>query len=236
MSLLNSNDSIQRKTDRPLTQLIFRGLGLLTLGALVLTIIGQTTSSSLEAFTHPKVETKVGIVLFVVAWVATCFVLLALRGKYNEIEDGEHRLLLAVGMSLPFLLVRLMYSVLSIFVHNSDFNIVNGNVTIMLVMSVLEEFAIVIICLGIGLTLQVRPPVAYMEQPQTGYREHQGYRSHNERRGPSSSEPQYQSYAPDPYEAEMAPDPKRPRRQRRIRGGPITQLVRLAANELQDRR
>ncbi|KAL1861172.1 hypothetical protein Plec18170_001687 [Paecilomyces lecythidis] len=105
----------------------------------------------------------------------------------------------------------------------------------MLVMSVLEEFAIVIICLGIGLTLQVRPPVADLEQPQTGYPEHQGHRSHSERRGQRSSEPQYQSHARDPYEAEMEYGPKRPKRQGR-RGGPITQLVRLAADEIQDRR
>ncbi|KAJ9211496.1 hypothetical protein DTO166G4_6917 [Paecilomyces variotii] len=230
------NDSIDRKTNRPLNPLIFRGLLFLTLAALIVGIVGQTTGgSSAATLAHPKIETKIGIILFVVIWVAICFILLALRGRYNDIEDGEHRLLAAVGMSLPFILVRLIYSVLSVFVHNSDFNMITGNVTIMLVMAVLEEFAVVVICLGIGLTLQVRQSVADPEQPQTGYPADQGYRNQREGKGPRSSEPRYQPTPADPYEAEMSYLPKQPRRHRR-RGGPITQLVRLAADEIQDRR
>lgn len=191
----------------------------------MLTIVGQTIDPSLETLAHPKVETKAGIIIFLATWVATCLVLLALRARYDDIEDGEHRLLLAVGISLPFLLVRLIYSIIYIFAHSLQFNIVTGNVTIMLVMAVLEEFAIVVICLGTGLTLQVRPPVPDLERSRGEYQEYQEYRSPSETRQPKSSEPQYQSHA-----AEADHVPRRQRRHRR--GGPITQLVMLAADEI----
>lgn len=74
-------------------------------------------------------------------------------------EAGEHRLLVAVGLSAVFIFVRLLYAILIWFAANSTFNFASGNDTVMLFMSVLEEFAVVIICIAIGLTLRVRKPV-----------------------------------------------------------------------------
>ncbi|EHA20643.1 hypothetical protein ASPNIDRAFT_190297, partial [Aspergillus niger ATCC 1015] len=146
------NDSIQRKTGRGLLPAFFRLIGLLTLAGMVLCIVGSSMSSSLQGITN-SIEAKVGDVLYVIAWACLCVLLLVVGSKYASIEDGEHRLLLAVGISVPLLFVRLIYSLLSVFTHNPTFNMLTGNVTVFLVMAVLEEIVIVGICLGVGMTL-----------------------------------------------------------------------------------
>lgn len=79
--------------------------------------------------------------------------MMAMRVKW--IQNGERRLVLAVAISVPFILVRLIYSAILSFAHNPRFNLISGSVTINLVMAVLEEFVVIIVCLGIGLTLRV---------------------------------------------------------------------------------
>jgi len=62
-----------------------------------------------------------------------------------------------VAISLPFLLVRTVYSALSAFTHSLNFNILIGSVSTYLSMAVLEEFAIFILFLSIGFTLRIIP-------------------------------------------------------------------------------
>ncbi|KAJ5934392.1 hypothetical protein N7466_003939 [Penicillium verhagenii] len=99
---------------------------------------------SISVFEHPSAKIKIGTILFVVA----C--------KRSAVGRGERRALFAVGLSLPFLAVRLLYSVLMWFLSSSTFNFMDGNPTVELVMSVLEEFAVVIICTWVALTLEVK--------------------------------------------------------------------------------
>ncbi|GJP87565.1 hypothetical protein AlacWU_00464 [Aspergillus niger] len=211
------NDSIQRKTGRGLLPAFFRLIGLLTLAGMVLCIVGSSMSSSLQGITN-SIEAKVGDVLYVIAWACLCVLLLVVGSKYASIEDGEHRLLLAVGISVPLLLVRLIYSLLSVFTHNPTFNMLTGNVTVFLVMAVLEEIVIVGICLGVGMTLEVRQrPTEYeaCEAPAQGGSELE-----------SQQRPDITSYNPK----------KQERRQKKRRGGPISQLIGLAIDEIRSRR
>ena len=78
---------------------------------------------------------------------------------------GEGRLIAAVFCSLPFILVRLAYSAVSAFGHDSTFNIVNGSVTVMLLTVVLEEIAVVAIYTITGLKLEIIPK---HQQSQSG--------------------------------------------------------------------
>ncbi|RDH39642.1 hypothetical protein BDQ94DRAFT_7323 [Aspergillus welwitschiae] len=211
------NDSIHRKTGRGLLPAFFRLIGLLTLAGMVLCIVGSSMSSSLQGITN-SIEAKVGDVLYVIAWACLCVLLLVVGSKYASIEDGEHRLLLAVGVSVPLLLVRLIYSLLSVFTHNPTFNMFTGNVTVFLVMAVLEEIVIVGICLGVGMTLEVRQrPTEYeaCEAPAQGSSELE-----------SQQRPDMTSYSPK----------KQERRQKKRRGGPISQLIGLAIDEIRSRR
>lgn len=103
---------------------------------------------------NPK--TKASLVLFLVAWLGLGILLLLIGAHFSTIEAGEHRLLFAVGVSMPLILIRLVYSYLSVFGQRTEFNMFTGNVTIMLVMVVLEQIGVVVVCLGVGLTLDKR--------------------------------------------------------------------------------
>lgn len=102
---------------------------------------------------NPK--TKASLVLFLVAWLGLGILLLLVGARFSSIEAGEHCLLFAVGVSMPLILIRLVYSYLAVF-GQREFNMFTGNVTIMLVMVVLEQIGVVVVCLGVGLTLDRR--------------------------------------------------------------------------------
>lgn len=123
---------------------------------MALSIAGITANMSSEGLAHPDIKTKVGMILYVVSWAQMVLLLLVLVIRRGSLERGEHRTLLAVAISSPFILVRVLYALFVWFLHNSAFSMINGNVTVQLVMSVLEEFAVVIVCLAVGLTLRVR--------------------------------------------------------------------------------
>lgn len=205
-----------RKTAKPLPPIIFRLVGLFALVAVILSIVGATKNSDIS---HGLVttETKVGLILYLVAWIGVCGLFLLVLMRTQSIEDGEHRLLLAVGISLPLILVRLIYSFIYAFGQKAEFNMLSGNVTIQLVMSVLEEFIVVLVCLGIGLTLQVRPAAEYTQQPSV-------YSGEGDSVELESGHLQGQR-----REKTRAQKPKR-------RGGPITRLVMYIVDEVNDRK
>jgi hypothetical protein len=74
----------------------------------------------------------------------------------SSIEKGENRTLAAVVVSAPFILVRIIYAMLLFFLANSTFNMIDGNNTVQLVMSVFDELIVVFVCLAVGFTLGVR--------------------------------------------------------------------------------
>ncbi|KAJ5960716.1 uncharacterized protein N7479_007866 [Penicillium vulpinum] len=214
--LSRANDSIMRKTANPLPPIIFRLVGLFALVAVILSIVGATENSDI---THAliNIKTKIGLILYLVAWIGVCGLFLLVLNRSQSIEDGEHRLLLAVGVSLPLILVRLIYSFIYAFGHKSQFNSLSGSVTIQLVMSVLEEILVVLVCLGIGLTLQVRPAAEYTQQPSVSSRgedsvELESGRLQGQRRA------------------------KRRDQKQKRRGGPITRLIMFVVDEVNDRK
>ncbi|KAJ5204855.1 uncharacterized protein N7498_005734 [Penicillium cinerascens] len=155
--LSRANLSIQHTTSRPaLPSTAFSLFRILTVVAMAISIAGITANMSAEGLAHPDIKTKVGMILYLVSWAAMVLILLVVTSRRSSLERGEHRTLLAVAISSPFILVRVIYATLIWFLHNGTFSILNGNETVILVMSVLEEFVVVIVCLGVGMTLRVR--------------------------------------------------------------------------------
>ncbi|CAL5866895.1 uncharacterized protein PFLUO_LOCUS1106 [Penicillium psychrofluorescens] len=151
------NESIKNtRYHAVLPDLAFNFFRIVTIVAMVLSIVGLTSNMTVEGLEHPEVEVKVGTILYLVCWV----ILMAFLGLFylqrSSVEKGEKRNMGAVAISAPFLLVRVIYVVLVWFVDNGMFNILSGNVTVQLVMSVLEEIVVVIVCIGVGMTLKVR--------------------------------------------------------------------------------
>lgn len=124
---------------------------------IILSIIGGTESGSDYSTTGryvPQTLTKAGLGLFIASFVAILTITVVLSSSISHAEAGEKRVLLAVALSLPLLLVRLVYGSVYIFGNSSDFSSLNGSVTILLCMGLFEEIGIVLIYEGVGLTLR----------------------------------------------------------------------------------
>ena len=92
------------------------------------------------------------------------------------------------------------------FARNPRFNLISGSTTINLVMAVLEEFVVIILCLGFGLTLRVQKMRDVCARGISV--------EHNTDKGVVVNEGRVESEARNPKRA--------------WRGGPITWIVRQA--------
>lgn len=215
--------------------MVFRLLSMLTLAGLILFIIGATSNTTPEGLTQINSKTKIGMDIFIATFLLLCLLLLVLATRRRQIEDGEHRLLAAVAISMPLLLVRLIYSILVIYVHSSTWNQLTGNVTAMLIMSVLTELVIVGIYLGTGLTLHTHLTDVQYEAPSEASMPLKPYQNgppmFANRPAPNTAyDPRIPmtDYDHDPEYNAPAWNNRRQRRQRR--GGPIHMLIGMAVD------
>jgi hypothetical protein len=143
----HSVDFINAKSSPTFTVKHFRILQLLITVGLILSIVGGI-SGTIEPDGTVKVATtsKVGIVLYLVAYVGIILVYLTSVPRTSVVPEQERRVLLA----LPFILVRLIYSACAVFLHSHLFNLVTGNVVVRVVMAVVEEFVVVAIYIALG--------------------------------------------------------------------------------------
>jgi hypothetical protein len=127
---------------------------------LILSIVGGVNASKDLSSKHiytPQSLSQAAMGLFIAAYVLIVASTITIYFSVTHAEHGEKRLLLAVALSLPFLLVRLVYSSISLFTTNTNFNSVSGNVTIFLCMALIMELCVVIIYEAVGLTLRKLP-------------------------------------------------------------------------------
>jgi len=95
-----------------------------------------------------------------VVFILLCILTVAAALGCRSTDKGEKPLVIAVAFALPFILVRIIYSLIETFGHSGDFAIGNtstGAVTINLFMETLEECAVVVIYLAVGLHLRSVP-------------------------------------------------------------------------------
>jgi uncharacterized membrane protein len=108
---------------------------------------------------QPGTLSKVGTALFVACYAATVVATILTSLHTNSAELGEQRIIYTIFFSLPFLLVRLVYTLLSTFSHDKHFSLLGGSPTIILCVAIIEELIVTITYLAIGLTLAVVPKV-----------------------------------------------------------------------------
>jgi len=147
-------------------------LQLVVIVGLILGIVGGVNASSTLASTgvyQVQSISKVSVGLFIGSFVIFVIITIATSFVISRARPGEKRILAAVGFSLPFLLVRLIYSAISTFAGTPSFNSVTGNVTIYLCMALIEELIIVITYEACGLTLQKKE--VFLPPPATGKRD-----------------------------------------------------------------
>ena len=124
--------------------------------ALILCIVGATSASS-PANIESQSTVRVGIILYTVVLIVLVLLTVGAWWAKRKSSEGEGRLILAVICTLPFLAVRLLYSLLAAFSKSSTFNPVTGSTTAALLMSVLEEMFVVVIYISTGLKLPAVP-------------------------------------------------------------------------------
>lgn len=127
---------------------------LISLG-LILSIVGGTSGSPSDNGTIKVATTsKAGIILYIVALAAMIVFLFHSSGYKNSIPKQERRLPVAVALAIPFILVRLVYSALAVFLNDHLFSVVGGSVVVRVCMASIEEFIVVVIYLLLGFSLE----------------------------------------------------------------------------------
>ena len=123
---------------------------------LILSIVGGTEAIPKNDTDVVKTPTlsKVGVILYFVGFAALTAILVVTTSQLRHVPGQERRIALAVGLAWPFILARLLYSALAVFVHNHLFSLMGGSVAVRAGMAVAEEFVVVIIYLALGLYLK----------------------------------------------------------------------------------
>ncbi|KAI2639569.1 hypothetical protein GGS26DRAFT_540694 [Hypomontagnella submonticulosa] len=163
--------SIRKSTNSFVTEQRLRLIQLLVLVGLILGAVGGSQSGQSVADTGKYTVSglsQAGTGLTIAGYVLLVFSTAAVATQLSHMEQGEKRLVLAVGLSLPFILVRLAYSAESVFGNNPDFNQLSGSTNIQLGMAVIMEIIVVVIVESIGMTLNKIPKTA-AGAPPAGY-------------------------------------------------------------------
>jgi len=215
----------------PIHPMIFRILAVAPIIAVILAIVGG--SQEAENSDPSKVSTgtslvQAGVIIFMVTFLIFAAITLATFLRLRSISVGEQRVLYAVALSIPFIFVRLIYSIIVDFAGNSQFNLITGDVVIQACMASLMEFIVVILYLGAGLVApkiaksNVQPSVALAETGYTGQQAGQQYTGQT-----NSQYTQQQSNPSSPDQQYMNTKPQNTsggRRGRRVQG-PIHYLI-----------
>lgn len=104
----------------------------------------------------PSSVSKVSIAFFIVSFAVILLVTVMAWSSTGSAGHGR-LVLMTVAFSLPFLLVRIIYSAISIFANAVDFSAISGSVTTLLCMALIEEIVVVVAYEAVGLVMPVPP-------------------------------------------------------------------------------
>lgn len=144
-----------------LTAKHFRLLHVLIIVAVILGISGGV-NATIEASGTVKLPTtsKVGVILYAVAYVLIIGAYIVSVPRTSAVSSKERRVPVAITLALPLILVRLVYSLCSVFLHSHFFSLASGNAWVFGFMAVAEEFLVVLIYVLLGFFLDKREPAA----------------------------------------------------------------------------
>lgn len=121
--------------------------------ALILAISGGTdqASSNVSDQHSGKTETRAAIILFLIIYLAVCFFWVITVRDLGKMASSQKRLFLGIFLALPFIAVRLLYSLITDFGNNPKFSFVDGDAAIQLGMATIEEIIVVLMYTILGL-------------------------------------------------------------------------------------
>ncbi|KAJ5569505.1 uncharacterized protein N7459_008935 [Penicillium hispanicum] len=144
-----------------LRQIALRVMSLVVFIGLILGIAGISSADDSSGFT-PTGITQAAMGIFVAAFVIICLVSAYLATELrSSLNSAQKKLFLAIGLSIPFVLVRVVYSAIADFGKVHSFTVLVGNPTIYLCMDVLEEIIAMGLCVGFGVSALQDQPKSY---------------------------------------------------------------------------
>lgn len=145
-------DFVNANSTPKFTMRHFRVLQLILLVSTTLAIAGGSHVSVDSKGTYQIPATsKIGVILYIVSFAGIVLVFILSLPQTSVIPSKERRVPIAISLALPFVLVRLIYSILSVFIHDHLFSVATGSATVRLGMAVIEEFVVVAIYVLLGL-------------------------------------------------------------------------------------
>jgi hypothetical protein len=119
---------------------------------LILCVVGGLDEADND-ISKGKTLFKVGIAIFVVIYVLLFALSVVTMKDVGNAPREEKRVYTVVLIALPFIAVRLLWSILSVFGNNSDFSLNSPKPLIQLFMATLEEFIVVVCYTTVGLII-----------------------------------------------------------------------------------
>ena len=159
-------DFVNAHSKSRLTIRHFRIVQLVLFVGLILAVVGGTSMNVDANGTYQVPSTsQAGVILYVIAFAGLILMFVLSVPQASAVPTKERRVPLAVALALPFLSVRLLYSVLSVFSHNHIFSVATGSATVRLGMAAIEEFVVVAVYVILGffidkLDASTRGPIA----------------------------------------------------------------------------
>jgi hypothetical protein len=120
--------------------------------ALILCIAGGTDEAGSEVSEGKKLF-KIGIVIFLVIYVLLFALIVITMKDVGNAPREEKRIYMVILVALPLIAVRLLWSILSVFGHSSDFSLDSPKPLIQLFMATIEEFIVVVFYVAVGLII-----------------------------------------------------------------------------------
>jgi hypothetical protein len=139
---LRSNDGTKGNKHPPR---FFQVIHLIMTAALILTIIGASESSpsnSPSTLSQSLTLRKVAAILFLVSAVGATGLMLLYAGQFRLVHPGDKIIVICALLAAPFLIVRIIYSILVGFINDATFNFITPNVYVEAFMQALMEFIV----------------------------------------------------------------------------------------------
>ncbi|KAM3430713.1 hypothetical protein MY4824_007511 [Beauveria thailandica] len=141
----NGHDIVPPPAHRAIQTLMLVAVILLLVGGFSSTLTVPAGGSAPEI--RYAATSRAGSALVIAVYVLLCAETLLAFVNQGYVAQGEHRIVLAVVVCLPFVLVRLVYSAIVVFGH------VRSTAWLMLGMEVVVEAVVVLVCEVVGFTL-----------------------------------------------------------------------------------
>lgn len=136
---------IQTHSETSIGSKHFRLAQLIFTGGLVLSIVGGVNATAAGS---PGTLSQVAIVLYLLGLAACIFLEIsawAQTAACGSVPASERGTIYAVAAAVPLIFIRILFSALAVFLHDSKVNIARGSTGIYVGMVVVEEVLVVVI-------------------------------------------------------------------------------------------